>query len=394
MISVTEAKKIITKSIYSLSPRYLPIQNALGCVIAEDVYSLYDAPSFRQSSMDGYAIFYDDLIHKKEIKVIEAVAAGDNRALTISSGMAARIFTGAPVPEGADTVVMQEKVKVSGNLITIEDHPISKGSNVREKGAELKKGSLVIEKGKEIKSRTIGFLAGLGIAEIKVYPAPSVAIIITGNELQAPGTILEPGNVYESNSFTLKAVLKSLGIEQVRVWYALDNIDEVTTKIGEALEDADILLLTGGVSVGDYDFVVQAATHNGINQLFHKIAQKPGKPIFFGMKENKIVFGLPGNPGSVLTCFYEYVELAISKMMNKTSVVRSVQAWLNQDYKINGALTHFVKGYVKGDRVEILDAQESFRLKSFAEANCLIVLPPGRDQYYVGDEVQVHLLPD
>jgi molybdopterin molybdotransferase len=155
-----------------------------------------------------------------------------------------------------------------------------------------------------------------------------------------------------------------------------------------------MILLTGGVSVGDYDFVVQAAINNGIHQLFHKIAQKPGKPIFFGMKENKIVFGLPGNPGSVLTCFYEYVELAISRMMNKQSVVCSTQASLNQDYKTNPTLTHFVKGYVNGERVEILDAQESFRLKSFAEADCLIVLPPGRDQYYVGDEVQVHLLPD
>ena len=394
MLSVTEAKILIAQSIPCLHSRHLPIQNILGCILAEDVYSLYDAPSFRQSSMDGYAFIYDDLLTNREIKVIDAIAAGDNRSVVISSGMAVRIFTGAPVPEGADTVVMQEKVKINDTILLIEDHQISKGSNVRAMGAELKKGSLVIEKGKKIKSRTIGFLAGLGIAEVKVYPAPSIAIIITGNELQAPGTQLAHGNVYESNSFALTAVLKSLGIEHVRIWYAHDNIVEVTTKIREALEYADMILLTGGVSVGDYDFVVQAAINNGIHQLFHKIAQKPGKPIFFGMKENKIVFGLPGNPGSVLTCFYEYVELAISKMMNKQSVVRSIQASLNQNYKTNPALTHFVKGYLNGERVEILDAQESFRLKSFAEANCLIVLPQGRDQYYPGDEVEVHLLPD
>lgn len=394
MISVTEAKDLIIQHIKPLPSRYLPLHNILGCILAEDVYALYDAPSFRQSSMDGYAFIYDDFINNIEIKVIDAVAAGDNRSLIIYSGMAARIFTGAPVPDGADTVVMQEKAKANNTILTIEDHQIRKGSNVREQGAELIKGTLVIEKGKGIKSRTIGFLAGLGIAEVKVHPAPTVAIIITGNELQAPGTELDHGKVYESNSFTLKSVLKALGVENVSIHYALDDINEVTKKIGEALDNADILLLTGGVSVGDYDFVVKAATNNGVNQLFHKIAQKPGKPIFFGMKDDKVIFGLPGNPGSVLTCFYEYVELAISILMNKSSALLSMQAWLNQDYKINPSLTHFLKGYRKGERVEILDAQESFRLKSFAEANCLIVLPQGRDQYFVGDEVEVHVLPE
>jgi molybdopterin molybdotransferase len=393
MISVSAAKEIISQSIHPLPSKYFPIQNTLGCVLAEDVYALYDAPAFRQSSMDGYAFLYDDFINHREIKIIDAVAAGDDRFLVISAGMAARIFTGAPLPDGADTVVMQEKVKVNNDILTIEDHQINKGSNVREKGAELKKGSLVMEKGKEIKSRTIGFLAGLGIAAIKVYPAPSVALIITGNELQPPGTELGYGKVFESNSFTLVSVLKSLGIENVSIYYAPDNIVDVTTKIGKALIDADILLLTGGVSVGDYDFVVQATANNGVKQLFHKIAQKPGKPIFLGMKEDKVIVGLPGNPGSVLTCFYEYVELAISKLMNKQSAILSKNAWLNQDYKINRSLTHFLKGHLIGERVEILDAQESFRLKSFVEANCLIVLPQGRDQYYTGDEVEVHVLP-
>ncbi len=393
MISVSEAKELIKKSINPIPARYLPIPDTTGCILVENVYSHYDAPAFRQSSMDGYAFIYDDLINNTEIKVIDAVAAGDTRSVALSSGMAARIFTGAPVPDGADTVVMQEKVKINNTVLTIEDHQINKGTNVREKGAELKQGSMVIEKGKEIKTRTIGFLAGLGIAQVKVHPAPSIAVIITGNELQAPGTPLEHGKVYESNSFTLTAVLKSLGIENVLIFYALDNLDEVTKKIGEALEQVDMLLLTGGVSVGDYDFVVQAATKNGVNQLFHKIAQKPGKPVFLGMKEDKVILGLPGNPGSVLTCFYEYAELIISRLMHKPSAILYKTALLNQNYKINRSLTHFLKGYVNGNGVEILDAQESFRLKSFAEANCLIVLPPGKEQYYAGDEVEIHLLP-
>jgi len=393
MISVSEAKEIINDNTIALAPVKSVLSEAEGKVLAEDVYAPVDIPAFPQSSMDGYAFSFEGWKQHKKIKIVGEVVAGINENITLEPGNAVRIFTGAAVPTGADTVIMQEKTKTHNEELIIEDETLQAGTSVRPRGSEIKAGALALEKGSTLSPAAIGFLAGIGIAEVEVYPNPLVSIIITGNELQQPGTRLEHGQVYESNSFTLKAVLKQLYINDVEVLYATDKPEIVTSALEKALQQSDVVLLTGGISVGDYDFVLQAATECGVEKLFHKVKQRPGKPLYFGKKNNKLVFGLPGNPSSVLTCFYQYVIPALEKLSNKKPVLKIIRSPLSKPFQKTALLTHFLKGIYDGNTVTPLDAQESYRLSSFAIANCLIQVDEEITAYNEGEFVTVYLLP-
>ena len=393
MISVTEAKEIINNNVTTLAPVKSVLSEADGKVLAEDVYAAIDIPAFPQSSMDGYAFLFEAWKQHKKIKIVGEVVAGSNENITLEPGNAVRIFTGAAVPTGADTVIMQEKTKTHNEELIIEDESLLPGTSVRPRGSEIKAGALALEKGRILSPAAIGFLAGIGIAEVKVYPNPSISIIITGNELQLPGGQLEHGQVYESNSFALKAVLKQLRIENVQISFAIDKPEIVTSSLQKALQQSDVVLLTGGISVGDYDFVLQAATECGVEKLFHKVKQRPGKPLYFGKKNDKLVFGLPGNPSSVLTCFYQYVITALEKLSNKKPVLKIIRAPLSKTFQKTALLTHFLKGIYDGKTVTPLDAQESYRLSSFATANCLIQVDEEITACNEGEFVTVYLLP-
>jgi len=393
MINVAEAKKLILEHATVLPPVKLALPGAAAMVLAEDVYATINIPAFAQSSMDGYAFSFPDWQTNKPLKIKGMMAAGSNETAALSPGNAVRIFTGAAVPAGADTVVMQEKTKIENDYLVIEDENILQGLNVRAKGSEIKAGDLALAKDVLLMPAAIGFLAGIGITKVLVYPHPSVSIIVTGNELQAPGHPLQPGQVYESNSFSLQAALKQLHIDQVKVYKAADTLETVKQVLNEALQQSDIVFLTGGVSVGDYDFVAAAAAQNGIEKVFHKIKQRPGKPFYFGKKENKLVFGLPGNPASVLTCFYEYVEPALKKISKQKTGLQVIQAPLAEPFKKAAGLTHFLKGFYDGKKVSALHAQESYRLSSFANANCLIKIDEEVTACEKGEIVEIHLLP-
>ena len=393
MISVTEAKKLIIENTLSLEPVSLPLKYAAGLILAEDVYAIMDIPAFSQSSMDGYAFSFEGWKQHKKLKIEGEVAAGDNETITLSLKNAVRIFTGAAVPAGADTVIMQEKTKTQNGELIIEDENIQPGNSVRPKGSEIKAGALALPKENTLSPAAIGFLAGIGITEMKVYPNPSISIIITGNELQQPGKPLAHGQVYESNSFALKAVLKQLHIDNIQILHATDKPEIVTGTLQKALQECDVVLLTGGISVGDYDFVLQSATQCGVEKLFHKIKQRPGKPLYFGKKENKLVFGLPGNPASVLTCFYQYVIPALEKLSKRKIELQLVRVPLARSFQKNAGLTHFLKGFYDGKKAVPLDAQESFRLSSFAKANCLIQIDEDITSLKEGELVDVYLLP-
>ena len=304
MISVDEAKQLVTKNCCLLPSSLLKLEAACGLVLAEDIYAGINIPPFNQSAMDGYAFRFADLSTSKELTIIGEVAAGDNPQPGIPQFHAVRIFTGAAVPPGCDTVVMQEKTEVIENRVQIKDELLEQGRNVRLQGSEISSGEIALAKGTKLTPAAIGFLAGLGVTDVRVHPNPIVHLVITGNELQKPGTTLQHGQVYESNSVMLKAALTQLGIVDIRISYAKDTITDITNALDYALNDADLVLLTGGVSVGNYDFVLPATKACGIKQLFHKVAQRPGKPLYAGMKGEKLIVGLPGNPASVLTCFY------------------------------------------------------------------------------------------
>lgn len=391
MISVNEAKQIIFQAALPKKSSTIQLSEAFGLVISHDIIATTDIPNFAQSSMDGYALKFTD--KNKSLTVIGEMAAGASKQLKINTGEATRIFTGAPLPENADTVVMQEKIRFENDLIILEDENLVEGINVRPKGAEVKKGEIAMASETYLSAAAIGFLAGIGCNEVSVYTPPRVAIILTGNELQEPGKSLEFGQVYEANSFQLKAVLHQTGIKDIEVFKAEDNPVELQKVLEKTFENNDVILLNGGVSVGDYDFVTQVAKSCGVEEQFHKIRQKPGKPLFFGTKENKLIFGLPGNPSSSLTCFYEYVLPALENCMGLHSSIIESKATATHDYPKPIGLTHFLKAFHNNGKVTPLHAQESFRLHSFAQANCFIILREESLGCKAEEQVEIHLLP-
>jgi molybdopterin molybdotransferase len=288
---------------------------------------------------------------------------------------------------------MQEKVIVENDSLTIEDDKLQQGFNFRPRAKDMQQDALALSKNEYLSAGAIGFLSALGITEVSVYKKPSITIIVTGNELQQPGNNLQHGEVYEANSYMLKSALLQLHFNSVEVYHAEDNLEKLTSMLNSALDKTDVVLLCGGISVGDYDFVLQAANNCGVEKLFHKVKQRPGKPLYLGKKEKKLVFGLPGNPSSVLTCFYEYVVNALVIMTKHKSFIKTTQATLQNDYTKIAGLTFFLKGLIEDDKVVALDAQESYRLSSYAKANCLISLDEEKTAYKAGEIVAVHLLP-
>ncbi|MNK48369.1 Molybdopterin molybdenumtransferase [compost metagenome] len=391
MISVKAAKDLISENITPLTPVAIPLSQASGHILAADVYARFDIPAFRQSSMDGYALKFAD--SEKELQLIGEMAAGTPTNLSIEAGETSRIFTGAPLPDGADTVVMQEKITRTGDKITLQDANLKLGLNVRAIGSEIASGALAMEKGDLLSPAAVGFLAGIGITEVSVFPLPQIAIIVTGKELQKPGETLAFGQVYESNSYSLSAALKAEGIANITVYEADDDLDILQNVLQKALKQNDVVLLTGGVSVGDYDFVIEAASRCGVKQVFHKVKQKPGKPLYFGTYNQKLIFGLPGNPSSVLSCYYNYVLPAVKALSHKNNSVAEVQATLTHAYSKPAGLTHFLKGKYENRKVSPLGAQESYRLSSFAQSNCLICLNETQENFEEGETVTVLILP-
>jgi len=391
MITVSEAKDLISEHVISLKAIQIDLSEAVGHRLAKDVYATQHIPGFRQSSMDGYAFKFDE--HLQPLPILGEMAAGSTATVTLQSGTACRIFTGAPLPEGADTVVMQEKTIIKNGQLLIQDDRLDLASNVRQSGAEIKKGALAMRKGDLLSPAAVGFLAGIGLNAVEVFPMPRLCIIVTGKELQQPGQVLKFGQVYESNSYALKAALQMEGIKEISVYKADDDLEVLTAILQQALEQSDVVLLSGGVSVGDYDFVIEASQRCGINQVFHKVKQKPGKPLFFGTLAEKLVFGLPGNPSSVLSCYYNYVLPAIKQLSQKESSNSILNAKLKTPYRKPAGLTHYLKGWYEDGFASPLGAQESFRLSSFAQANCLICLEESGTDFPAGSPVTIIQLP-
>ncbi|HSK12503.1 MAG TPA: gephyrin-like molybdotransferase Glp [Phnomibacter sp.] len=389
MISVDEARAMVVEKARKLPAEKVSLKNATGLVLAADVVAMQDIPAYPQSSMDGYALRYDG-VHWP-LKLVGEMAAGSSKEFLLKPGEAVRIFTGAAVPAGADTVVMQEKVRVDDAHLHIEDPGLMAGANVRPVGSEVSKGALAMPAGALLTPAAIGFLAGIGITEVEVVPLPKISVIVTGNELQAPGEPLGYGQVYEANSFTLLAALQQAAIEPLANYRSGDDLMQLTEILQNALEVSDVVLITGGVSVGAYDLTSPAFDRVGVQKIFHKIRQKPGKPILFGTKEEKLVFGLPGNPASVLSCYYQYVLPALSVLSARPLALKRKRVPLRAAYKKPAGLTHFLKGSYDGSKVELLSGQESYKLNSFARANCMAEIPEGATDLPAGHPVTIHV---
>ena len=372
MIQVDEALSIIAENSTKMPIQKIQVHKALGYILAETVYSPIAMPPFRQSAMDGYAFIHSE---RHQYDVVDISQAGDHSNIKLNENEAVRIFTGAFVPHNADTVVMQEHVMANEKSILITRMP-AQFANVRNKGEQIGPEDVAFEANTLITPAAIGFLACLGITEIEVFKKPKVAILVTGNELVKPGKKLPKGKIFESNSVMLQAALETIGIKKTKVHKVKDNLKATKKALKEILKENDIVLISGGISVGDYDFVKEALLENGVEELFYKINQKPGKPMFFGAKNETLVFALPGNPASSLTNFYVYVYPAIKNRMgfSDTHLPKLVRK-LNSGFTNTSGKTLFLKALYDETHVTILDSQSSAMLNTFAIANCLLIVP-------------------
>ncbi|MCX6297441.1 MAG: molybdopterin molybdotransferase MoeA, partial [Bacteroidetes bacterium] len=254
MVSVVKALEIILDNANPYGTSVVQIENALGFVVSENIFSPIDLPLFDQSAMDGYGIIFKDFSDKKEIEIISEIPAGFEYSLEIKSGYGVRIFTGAKLPIGIDTVVIQEESNVEKNRLRINNPNLQLGSNIRKKGSQITKGACAIPAGTKLTPALIGYLSSMGITEVNVFIKPRISVIVTGTELVERGEKLDESKIFESNSITLKTALRSIGIEDVKIITAQDNEKVLKKIIEEEISNTDILLFTGGISVGKYDF--------------------------------------------------------------------------------------------------------------------------------------------
>jgi molybdopterin molybdotransferase len=375
------------------------LRASLGRVLAADVVSPMRVPAHDNSAMDGYAVRSQDLSTDGEVtlKVIGTSFAGVVFDGAIGTGQCIRIMTGAKIPEGADTVVIQEHVQAEGDTVRIGTGH-RKGQNLRRAGEDVDVGQTVLRPGTWIRPADLGLIASLGIAELAVYRRLRVAFFSTGDELRSIGTPLEEGQIYDSNRYTIYGMLTRLGCEVIDMGVVRDDPDLLEAAFRQAAAMADVVITSGGVSVGEADFTKDLLDRLG-EVLFWKIAMKPGRPLAYGRIGEAHFFGLPGNPVSVMVTFYEFVRDALLVLMGRTDItpLPTFQVPCLSALKKAPGRTEFQRGYLFQDesggwKVRVRGDQGSGILRSMSEANCFIVLPESQGNVTPGALVEVQLM--
>ncbi len=398
MIPFEEALSLISENTHVLAAIERDISDLNLEVLAEDVQAQKDIPFFSNSAMDGYALRSEDTrMAPVVLKVKGFIRAGDSSNMEVGKGEAAKIMTGAPLVNGTDAVVMVEDTEEQGHKVLVKKF-VKQGKHVRLQGEEIKKDQIGLKKGILLNPASVGFLASMGRQSVQVYGKPRISILMTGNELIFPGQELKNGQIWESNSFVLTAALREVGIKPIVLENARDNLQDIKERIQAGLDTSDVLLITGGISVGDYDFVQEAVLSLHVKKIFWRVAVKPGKPTFFGIKGKKLIFGLPGNPASVLVTYLEYVRPAVLKMMGHHRVnLKEVEAVLEEELKKKPDRANFLRGIFREQNgrfyVRTTGSQNSYMLESFARANCLIFLKKGKDIFHSGEKIKIQILP-
>jgi len=400
MISVDEALNKILSHIQPLGFEKVSILDALGRVIAEDMIAPRNLPPYDNSGMDGYAVRYEDIRDASEknpgrLEVIEDLRAGFISAKTIQKGQAIRIMTGAPIPEGADTVVPVEETERGNGFVFILKAGFP-GGYIRRAGEDVKRGDRVITKGDIIRPSEIGMLASMGKSFVPVYQRSSVAILCTGEELVDVGENLDGVKIVSSNSYTLAAQVRECGAIPIQLGIARDEKEEIRAKILQGLR-SDVFISSAGVSVGDYDFVRDVLKELGVEMIFWRVAMKPGKPVAFWMFNGKPAFSLPGNPVSSMITFEQFVRPSLLKMMGHRQIFRPViEAVLKEEIRKEPGKRHFIRAMVSfendGYSVTTTGPQGSGILRSMVRANGLIIIPEDCEIVRAGEKVKVQLL--
>jgi molybdopterin molybdotransferase len=374
----------------------VPVREALGRVLAQDIVPSIDVPAHDNSAMDGYAVRFADLQEKETpLKEIGAALAGRPFAGAVAPGQCVRIMTGAVMPGGTDTVVIQEVVKRDGERVVVPPGQKAR-QNVRYAGEDLKTGVPVLFPGKFLRPAEIGLIASLGIGEVRVKRRLRVAFFATGDELASIGSKLKEGEVYDSNRYTLHGMLSRLGVELIDLGVVRDDPAALEAAFRKAAAQADVVITTGGVSVGEADFVKQLMAKLG-EVLFWKIAMRPGRPMAFGRIGDAFLFGLPGNPVAVMVTFYQFVRDALLHLSGRTDdyVIPLLKATSSENLRKVPGRTEYQRGILFRDggewKVRTTGQQGSGVLRSMSEANCFIVLEHQRGAVKAGEPVQVQL---
>jgi len=402
MISVEKALKTILVNFRPLGLEKINILDAQKRVIGKDVFAPHNIPSADNSAMDGYAVRHIDTKGATkdkplQLKIIEDIPAGKVALKKIKRGEAARIMTGAVIPEGADSVIRQEDTKKDGKTVIIYTSA-KKGQNIRFTGEDVQKGDLIINRGSALRPADIGMLAALGKAFINVYQKPRVAIMSTGDELVDIETNPPLGKIINSNSYSLAAQVLECGGIPIMLGISKDKKIDLQEKFKTALH-ADVIISSGGVSVGDFDFVKDVMGEIGNAMHFWQVAMRPGKPLAFGAIESVPLFGLPGNPVSAMVSFEQFVRPSLLKMQGHTKIFRqTAKAICAQEVRKIAGFKHFIRAIVKKEKGQYIASvtgdQGSGILKSMVMANALIVMGENETQIKKGAQVTIQLLDD
>ena len=400
MISVEEALNRILARIPVLGLEKVDIIGSLRRVIGEDILSPRDIPSLDNSAMDGYAVRAADIKRALRespifLNVIDELPAGALPQRSVAKGEAVRIMTGAPIPKGADTVVMVEDTEKAGKGVRVFQG-VPTGENIRRAGEDVKKGNRVISKGSVIRPAEVGMLASVGRAFVYVHQRPMVAILCTGNELVDVDEGIADHKIVSSNSYTLSAQVIECGALPLHLGIAKDEPEEIKERLRQCLR-ADVILSSAGVSVGDYDLVKDVLTGIGFQMEFWRVAMRPGQPLVFGTIGGKPTFGLPGNPVSSMISFEQFVRPSLLKMMGHKKLFRPVvEAILKEEIRKKPGRRHFMRARVslEGDRymVTTTGPQGSGILRSMVEANGLVIVPEGKTEVKAGEKVLVQIV--
>lgn len=389
MISEEEARRRILDKIGPLDKRTIPLAGALDCFAAEDYFARLPLPAFDNSAMDGYAVVASSCKKGGKLRVIGEQPAGPDRKLRVSDGETVRIFTGATIPQGADAIVMQEDVTRHGTDITV-NVDVDAGDFVRRRGCDLAEGQMILAKGERIRAATVALLASQGFADVIVGGKATAAVISTGDELVNPSEELQPGQIYDSNSALLNALLLRCGVSAIAVEHCRDDQQSLGDAIKSGIKN-QVLIVSGGVSVGEHDLVKEALCELGAKIEIWRVAVKPGKPFLFGNIGECFVFGLPGNPVSAFVTFLQFVRPAILRMMGATTLDLSrIPARLAVDLTNDGDRPHYIRGRLDHEKFTPIGRQESHALFGLSQANALLRVAVG-ESLKAGEIVNVQI---
>lgn len=400
--SYEEAKAIIVNSVRPIETVYVPIKKAQGNIISQDIIAGENLPPFNNSAVDGYAVKIKNVqaaTPEKPILIdtLDDVPAGKLPTTRLRSGTTVKVMTGAPVPEGTDAVVPIELTESTyGNRIKVIGS-VDELANIRFVGEDVTKGEVIFSAGTEVTFGNIGLLAALGFIEIPVYRRPRIGILASGDELIPIDKPLTPGKIRNSNTYMLMALAQACNADVVNLGVAKDSISDITNRIKKG-DEADIIVCTGGASVGDRDFLKKAFAELNVQIKFTSVKQKPGKPLIYGTMDGKPVFGLPGNPVSTFVSFLEYVVPVIKKMLDyEKTDYHYFPATLQEDIHKHPGKTHFIRGIATLHHdgtytVKTTGKQSSGLMTSIANANCIIHLDEDSGNAHKGSKVKIHLM--